>query len=312
MRKARSALCGDAHPHTLAAENAMDVTTKAARQGTSEEVIDAHHHLWRYTPDEYGWIDDSMAALRRDFLPADLEEALRSAGVDGAVTVQARQTLEETRWLLELARGCSAMRGVVGWAPIAAQDFTAILEPLRDEPKLKGLRHVVQAEPDGFLDGEAFNRGVRALAGTGLVYDVLIFERQLPEAIRFVDRHPNQSFVLDHVAKPKIAAGDLEPWATHMRELAKRPNVACKVSGMVTEDNWSAWTEQSLRPYLEVTAEAFGPSRLMAGSDWPVCLVASGYAQWWDVLRRFFAEWTEPERAEIFGGTATRVYSLRT
>jgi L-fuconolactonase len=279
------------------------VTVKSA-------VIDAHHHLWRYSANEFGWIDDSMAMLRRDFLPEDLVVELSRAKVDGAVTVQARQTLEETRWLLGLARGCSAMRGVVGWAPIAAANFETTLNRLVGEPKLVGLRHVVQAEQDGFLDAIDFNRGIRALRGSGLAYDVLIFERQLEEAIRFVDRHPQQVFVLDHAAKPKIASGKVEPWRSRIRELSRRTNVVCKISGMVTEDSWLGWSIESLRPYLDVVVETFGPERLMAGSDWPVCLVATEYGRWWGVLREYFAGYSAGEQANIFGETAVRTYGL--
>ena len=274
-------------------------------------VIDSHHHLWRYTAKEFGWIDDSMAPLRRDFSTEDLMAELPKAKVDGVVTVQARQTLEETRWLLELAKGSSAMRGVVGWAPIAAADFETSLNAFAAEPKLVGLRHVVQAEPVGFLDSDHFNRGIRIMRGKGLVYDVLIVERQLEEAIRFVDRHPQQVFVLDHAAKPKIAHGEIEPWRGRMRELSKRVNVVCKISGMVTEDSWLRWSIESLRPYLDVVVEAFGPERLMAGSDWPVCLVATEYERWWHVLRDYFADYSEAEQAQIFGGTAMRTYGLK-
>jgi L-fuconolactonase len=276
----------------------------------SSAVIDAHQHFWRYSAEEYCWINDEMAVLRRNFLPDDLMVELAGANVDGVVTVQARQTLEETRWLLELAKGCRAMRGVVGWAPIAAAGFEASLDVLAAEPKLVGLRHVVQAEPDGFLDGADFNRGVRSMHRCGLVYDVLIVERQLEEAIRFVDRHPQQIFVLDHVAKPKIPSGEIEPWRSRMRELSKRANVMCKVSGMVSEDSWSSWSIQSLRPYLDVVVEAFGAGRLMAGSDWPVCLVASEYGRWWHVLRNYFGDYSEFEQAQIFGATSIRTYGL--
>jgi L-fuconolactonase len=273
--------------------------------------IDAHHHLWRYAAEEYGWIDDAMAALQRDFLPEDLLAEMRVAGVDGAVAVQARQTVEETRWLLKLAAGCDAIRGVVGWGPIAAPEFAAVMEEFSHTPKLKGLRHIVQAEADErFLLREEFNRGIRAIRGTGLVYDVLIYERQLPQAIEFVDLHPAQAFVLDHVAKPRIREGVLEPWASRIRELAKRENVSCKVSGIVTEADWSKWTPETLRPYLDVVVEAFGLQRLMAGSDWPVCLVACGYTQWFGVLEEYFAKFSEAERAAVFGATAKRVYNL--
>jgi L-fuconolactonase len=277
----------------------------------NHSVIDAHHHLWRYSASEYEWIDDSMAALRRDFLPAEFIDQLATAGIDGAVTVQARQTLEETQWLLELANRYKEILGVVGWASIASRDFATSLDALAANPKLVGLRHVVQAEPQGFLDSEDFNRGIRAIHGAGLIYDLLIAEHQLADAIRFVDRHPQQIFVLDHIAKPKIAAGAIEPWRTQLQELSTRNNVCCKLSGMVTEDSWTHWSIESLRPYLDIVVSTFGPDRLMAGSDWPVCLVASEYTQWWHVLRNYFADFSDDERADIFGQTAARTYNLK-
>jgi len=274
------------------------------------ERIDAHHHLWRYSPEEYGWIDDAMLMLRRDFLPEELTAEMWAAGVDGAIAVQARQTIEETRWLLDMAERTDAIRGVVGWAPIATAGFAEAIEELRGRPKLKGLRHIVQAEWDEFLLREDFNRGITAMLGSGLVYDVLIYERQLLPAIQFVDRHPEQMFVLDHIAKPRIREAVLEPWASRLRELARRKNVVCKVSGLVTEADWEAWTPQTLRPYLDVVVEAFGPRRLMVGSDWPVCLVACGYRQWFDVLGEYFRGFSELEREAIFGMTAKQVYRL--
>jgi L-fuconolactonase len=275
----------------------------------SYKVIDAHHHLWRYSASEYGWIDDKMAALRKDFLPAEIAAVFAEAGVDGGIAVQARQTVEETQWLLELARNCPTIRGVVGWAPIAASNFASSIAALATDPKLVGLRHVVQAEPQGFLDDTSFNRGIDAMQKTNLAYDLLLVESQLEEAIRFVDRHPQQVFVLDHLAKPKIVARELEPWRTRMRELSKRSNVSCKLSGMVTEDDWSRWSKDSLQPYLDVVVDAFGVDRLMAGSDWPVCLVAVSYSQWWQVLREYFAGFSENERAAIFGTTAIKIYN---
>ena len=276
------------------------------------ERIDAHHHLWRYTPHEYEWIDESMGLLRRDFLPDDLVREIAAAEIDGTVAVQARQTLEETRWLLELADECDAIRGVVGWAPIAGDDFPGVMEEFAERPKLKGLRHVIQGEKDeNFILREDFNAGIRALRGSGLVYDILIYERHLPQTIEFVDRHPEQVFVLDHIAKPRIAEGLIEPWAGAIRELAKRGNVWCKVSGMVTEADWSSWSAETLRPYLDVVVEAFGPGRLMVGSDWPVCLVASDYGRWFGVLRDYFARFSEREQEFVFGETAVEVYGLK-
>ncbi len=292
------------------AEQHDRIAEMIASPSARSEVVDAHHHLWRYSAAEYDWIDDSMATLRRDFLPTDLMAELANARIDGTVTVQARQTIEETRWLLELAHSCEAIRGVVGWAPIANEDFEASLPALASDTKLVGLRHVVQAEPDGFLDDANFNRGIRALRTAGLAYDLLIVERQLEEAIRFVDRHPQQTFVLDHIAKPKIAAGEIEPWRNRMIDMSKRSNVCCKLSGMVTEDSWSRWSIESLRPYLDTVVETFGVNRLIAGSDWPVCLVATSYAGWWQLLRDYFAAFSEDERAKIFGVTAKSIYQL--
>jgi len=275
------------------------------------QTIDAHHHLWRYTPSEYDWIDENMQVLRRDFMPDDLKVAMRSAAVDGAVAVQARQTLDETRWLLDSAETNDEIRGVVGWAPIAGAEFPGVMEEFDGRPKLKGLRHVIQGEKDeNYILREDFNAGIRALAGSGLVYEILIYERHLPQTIEFVDRHPEQVFVLDHIAKPLIAAGIVEPWATRMRELAKRENVWCKISGMVTEADWKTWTPETLKPYMEVAVEALGPKRLMVGSDWPVCLVACSYERWWQMLREYFAEFSDAERAQVFGGNAIQVYGL--
>lgn len=272
--------------------------------------IDAHHHLWEYGPD-YGWISDAMSVIKRDFLPPDLKKEIDAAGIDGVVSVQARQTLEETRWLLELASQNPFMKGVVGWAPLADPHVTEVLARLSGQPKLKGVRHVVQDEPDDkFILGSDFNRGVKALERTGLVYDILIFERHLPYAIQFVDRHSRQVFVLDHIAKPKIKEHVISPWRENMKELAKRPHVYCKLSGMVTEADHAGWTEADLKPYIETALEAFGAKRLMFGSDWPVCLLAAGYRRWVDVVAKATAGLTQNEKDRFWGGTAAEAYKL--
>jgi L-fuconolactonase len=273
--------------------------------------IDAHHHLWRYNATEYGWLTDEMKAMRRDFLPKDLMAELAGAGIDGTVAVQARQTLDETRWLLDLADECEAIRGVVGWAPIAGEDFPGVMEEFEHRTKLKGLRHVIQAEPDeNYILRADFNAGIEAMQGSGLVYDILIYDRHLPQTIEFVDQYPDQVFVLDHIAKPQIAAALMEPWSENLHELALRKNVWCKVSGLVTEAEWKSWNIETLRPYLDTVVDAFGANRLMAGSDWPVCLVATEYKAWFEVLRSYFAAFSDSERDAIFGGTATQVYGL--
>lgn len=274
-------------------------------------TIDTHHHFWRYSPNEYAWIGDKMGALRRDFLPDDLAPELARAGVDGVVSVQARQTLVETTWLLDLAARHSFIKGVVGWVALAAPDVADKLARLAANPKLKGVRHVVQAEPDdAFLERDAFNRGVAALAPLGLVYDILIVARQLPAAIHFVDRHPHQRFVLNHLAKPPIKSGVREPWAARIRDLARRPNVWCKLSGMVTETDFSTGHDADLRPYFDVVLEAFGPQRLLFGSDWPVCLAACDYGRWHSTVARWIGTLSVEEQFRIWGGTAREVYSL--
>jgi L-fuconolactonase len=271
--------------------------------------IDSHHHLWRYDPVAFDWIPDSMPGLRRDFLLPELEEEMREARVDGSIVVQARQTLEETMWLLETAKG-SSIYGVVGWAPIAAPEFPHVLDGLRKNPLLKGLRHIVQAEPEGFLLRPEFQRGIRNLQGSGLVYDLLVYAPQLPEAIRFVDLHPDQPFVLDHGGKPQIASGEIESWRRDLRELATRPNVVCKVSGLVTEADADAWTPGQLGAYFEAMLEAFGAERLIIGTDWPVCMSRCSYKDWWTIVEDWVRPLTPSEQAQILGGNAVRVYQL--
>jgi L-fuconolactonase len=277
-------------------------------------VIDSHHHFWHYNTDEFGWIYDEMSVIRRDFLPEDLRRSATEAGVDGVVSVQARQTLEETNWLLELAeQNADFIRGVVGWVPLISADVGGQLRQLAStHPKLKGVRHVLQGEADDrYMLRDDFNRGVSHLAALNLAYDILIFERHLPQTIEFVDRHSaDQRFIVDHIAKPRIKSNELEPWRTNIRELARRPNVFCKVSGMVTEADFRAWTPQELRPYFDAVLEAFGPRRLMFGSDWPVCLVACGYARWRDVVETFAEGLTKDEKAQLFGETAKRAYLI--
>ena len=272
--------------------------------------IDSHHHFWKYDPVEYGWIGPDMRGLQRDFLLADLEKETASAGIDGVVSVQARQTVEETAWLLEVAGGSDLVKGVVGWVPLISPTVEADLERFAAHGKLKGVRHVLQGEPDDYMLHEDFNAGIRALKASGLVYDILIFERQLPPSITLVDRHPAQTFVLDHVAKPRIKDGLFEPWNQNIRVLARRPNVYCKLSGMVTEADWSGWSDEQLRPYVDTVLEAFGPARLMFGSDWPVCLVASTYPGWRETVASLTEQLSTDERARLFGGTAMEAYSL--
>ncbi len=274
-------------------------------------TIDAHQHFWHYTAEEYAWIDDTMPILRRDFLPADLQAATEGCGIDGVVTVQARQTMKETHWLLDLASRNEFIRGVVGWCPLLDPRLRDILEPLSKNEKLKAVRHVLQDEPDErYVLRDDFNLGVSQLKEFDLAYDILVFERHLPHVIEFVKRHPNQIFVLDHMAKPRIRDGALSPWRENLNRLAEFPNVCCKISGMVTEADHDAWRDEDLVPYFDVVLKAFGPQRLLFGSDWPVCLTATTYRRWFSVVRKQIAALSASEQGAILGGTAARVYRL--
>jgi len=270
--------------------------------------IDAHQHFWKYEPAQFGWIDESMAAIRRDFLPGDLRAAIAPTSIQRTIAVQACQTIAETAWLLDLAdSNDDLIAGVVGWVPLISQKVEGDLERLAARPMLRGIRHVLQAEPDDrYMLRRDFQRGLMLLRRFGLTYDILIYERHLPVAIELVDRHPEQPFVVDHIAKPRIKDRGLDPWRTHIRELARRENVVCKLSGVVTEADSACWTEDGIRPYLETVLEAFGPSRLMFGSDWPVCLVACAYARWGAIVESLVGS----DRDQIFGGTARAFYGI--
>ena len=271
-------------------------------------VIDSHQHFWLYDARTYGWIDETMTALRRDFLPDDLGPLLTPEGVDATIAVQARQDEEETAWLLDLASRYGFIRGVVGWVDLQAADVESRVERLADTPRLVGVRHVVQAEPDGFLHRAAFHRGMKAVERCDLVYDVLIYARQLPEAVRFVTAFPRQRFVLDHLGKPDVRGNGLLEWSRRLQELAEVPQVWCKLSGLVTEADWQSWTPAGLRPYLDTALDAFGPSRLMFGSDWPVCTVAASYHEVLALVREAISEYSADEQAQMLGRTAEEVY----
>ncbi|SEC41844.1 amidohydrolase family protein [Terriglobus roseus] len=273
--------------------------------------VDAHHHLWHYNVDEFSWIEDEAAALRRDFLLADFEAALKEAHVDASVVVQARQSLSETLWLLKCAEQSESIGGVVGWVPLNDSDkLSKALDELSSHRTFVGAREILQDKPDGFLMDSALTEGMRQLTQRDITYDLLIRASQLEEAIRFVDLHPNQKFVLDHAGKPRIAQGEVEPWAGLLRDLGRRHNVFCKLSGLATEAKRDGWTAADLAPYLDTCLGAFGPQRCMAGSDWPVCLVATSYSAWWQSLERWVDSMSADEQQQIMGGTACLFYGL--
>jgi L-fuconolactonase len=274
--------------------------------------IDAHQHFWCYNGREYGWMGPGMDILKKDHLPPDLSPLLQSAGFDGTIAVQARQVLEETRWLLELADQYPFIKGVVGWVDLRSPQLRQQLEPLAAHPKLRGVRHVVHDEPDDqFMLREDFVRGIGLLAEFGLTYDLLLFPKHLPVACELAKQFSGQRFVLDHIAKPLIKDGILEPWATDLRKLAAFPNVFCKVSGMVTEANWRVWQPSDFAPYLDVVFGAFGVKRIMIGSDWPVCTVSADYGQVMSIVMDYIHQFSFDEQKMVLGENARSFYEIQ-
>jgi L-fuconolactonase len=274
--------------------------------------IDAHQHFWQYDPAEHAWMTDKLAALRRDFMPPDLKPLLQTLDFDGCVTVQVRQNIDETRWLLDLADRHDFIRGVVGWLDLRSPDLRLQLDHFAGHPKLVGVRHIVQDEPDdSFMLRDDFRRGIAQLAAFGLTYDVLVYPRQLPAAIKLVEEFPSQPFVLDHIAKPPIAEGGLAPWESDLRRLARLPNICCKLSGMVTEARWKARQPGDFQRYLDVVFEAFGPERLMIGSDWPVCTLAAEYASAMGIVLDYIRQAPPAVQAGILGENCAHFYGLK-
>ncbi|WP_282124157.1 amidohydrolase family protein [Algibacter mikhailovii] len=274
-------------------------------------VIDSHQHFWHYEPAKHSWIDDDMSAIRRDFLPADLQKVYRENGIDACVAVQADQTLAETDFLIDLAVKNDFIKGVVGWVDLRNESVNTDLEKYSHHQKVKGFRHVVQGEPDhNFLLRSNFLRGISALEKYNYTYDILIFPHQLGATLEFVKRFPNQKFVIDHMAKPYIKDGFFDGWANQMQAIAKYENVSCKVSGMITEADYNTWTEAQLSPYLDLVFSAFGTDRILYGSDWPVCLVAGNYNQVKNIVTNFIAALSEDEKAKVMGKNAIKFYNL--
>ncbi|MBG87200.1 MAG: amidohydrolase [Verrucomicrobiales bacterium] len=273
--------------------------------------IDSHQHFWNYDAVDYSWISEELAVLKRNFTPADLKEELGSVGIDCCVAVQARQTVEEGRWLCSLADDNDFIKGVVGWVDLCSEDADRQMEKLNAHPRFVGVRHVVQDEEDDrFIVGENFMRGISLLEKYELRYDILIFPKQLPATLEFVKQFPDQPFVLDHIAKPLIKDAIIEPWELHIRELARFSNVMCKVSGMVTEADWKGWEVEHFDPFLDVVLDAFGPDRLMYGSDWPVCTLAGSYKQAHSLALRLAEQLSESEQEKFWGGNAAKFYGL--
>ena len=273
--------------------------------------IDSHQHFWHYTEEEYGWISDEMSNLRQSFLPKDLAPLLGLLEFEGAIAVQARQSLEETEFLLKLAEQNSIIKGVVGWLDLCSADVLSQLEKYAGNPYLKGIRHIVQDEPDDqFMLRTDFKRGIGLLKEFGLTYDLLVYPKQLPAAIELVKQFPDQPFVLDHIGKPDIKNGVMNPWKQDIQQLALFENVSCKISGMVTEADLLNWKTSDFKPYLDVVFEAFGTDRIMIGSDWPVCTASRDYKTVMEIVLQYLESYSPKDQEKVLGNNCLTFYGV--
>jgi L-fuconolactonase len=272
--------------------------------------IDSHQHFWKYDPSVDLWITDDMSVIKNDFLPEKLEPLLKSAGFDGCIAVQSRQTEDDTDFLLGLAEQNDFIKGVVGWVDLCSPDLDETLSHYSRFKKLKGFRHVLQAEPPGFMTDKSFINGVNKLHHYNFTYDLLITNNQLSEALKFVDQISDTSIVIDHLAKPAIKSKERSTWKTNMASMAVFPNVFCKVSGMVTESDWANWKQDDFIPYIDGVMEAFGTERMLYGSDWPVCLLAASYQQQADIVLKYISDLPAADREKVLGLNAVKFYNL--
>ena len=272
--------------------------------------IDTHVHFWQYDKVRDAWITDSMKILQQDYLPQTIAGTLRRNGINGCIAVQADQSELETLFLMELSKSHDIIKGVVGWVDLQNENIEERLRYFSQYHVIKGWRHIVQGEPDDFLLKPAFQRGISALQSYNYTYDILIYPRQLKTALEFVSKFPEQKMVIDHCAKPEIAEKKTDEWAGLMKEIAKSPNVYCKLSGLFTEAKWKQWSPAEFYPYLDVVFKAFGTERLLFGSDWPVILLSGMYVQWKSLLEKYMENFDKEEKEKVFGGNAVRFYNL--
>lgn len=273
--------------------------------------IDSHQHFWQYNPAEHTWMTDAMQVLKQDFMPTDLGPLLNQIGFDGCIAVQARQSVEETNWLLKLADENDFIKGVVGWVDLRSANIYDEFSGYSKQRKLVGVRHVVHDEPDdNFMLLPAFQNGIAALKDFDLTYDLLLFPKHLPIAVTLVEKFPEQKFVVDHIAKPFISNKKISPWKEYLKELAMHPNVYCKLSGMVTEAKWNDWKEDEFEQYLDIVTEAFGTNRLMIGSDWPVCTLSGDYASTMNIVIHYAHQFSKEISDGILGGNCINFYKI--
>lgn len=275
-------------------------------------VIDSHQHFWNYKPSKHNWIDDSMSLIRKDFMPPDLKKVYDKNKIDGCITIQVDQTLEETNFLLDLSKKNTFIKGIVGWVDLRASNIDNTLKHYSNYKKIKGFRHIVQDEEDhNFLLRPEFLRGISYLEKYDYVYDILIFPHQLETTLEFVKKFPNHKFIIDHIAKPYIKDGLYDKWARLMSEISKCENVFCKMSGMITEADYNLWTPEQITPYMDLILTSFGSKRILFGSDWPVCLVAGSYKKVKELVTNFISKLSENEKTNIMGKNAINLYNIK-
>ena len=273
-------------------------------------IIDSHQHFWKYHPQNHAWINEDMKIIQKDFLPEELSSIFDKEHIDGCVSVQVDQTEAETQFQIELAKDNPFIKGVVGWINLMNPSIEAALEKYHDQPIVKGFRHILQGEATGFMLQPKFINGLKVLAKKNYTFDLLIYRHQIPEALDLLKDLDDLKIVIDHIAKPDIKNSHITEWAKNIKALANYPNVYCKISGMTTEADWKNWTAEDLTPYLDIVVEAFGTNRLMFGSDWPVCLVASSYHQWLRTVKDYFSTFTKEEQAKIFAANCESFYTF--
>ncbi len=273
--------------------------------------IDSHQHFWQYSLAEHTWMTDAMQVLKQNFMPTDLGPLLNQIGFDGCIAVQARQSIEETNWLLKLADENDFVKGVVGWVDLRSPNIDEVLSGYANQKKLVGVRHVVHDEADdNFMLQPAFQNGIAALKEFNLNYDLLLFPKHIPVALQLVEKFPEQYFVVDHIAKPFISKKEFSPWKEDLKELAKHPNVFCKLSGMVMEAKWNDWKEDDFKQYLDIVTESFGTNRIMIGSDWPVCTLSGNYSSTMSIVINYANQFSKEISDGILGGNCINFYKL--
>jgi len=274
--------------------------------------IDAHQHFWLYDPKRDSWITDEMSVIQRDFLPNDISKTLKENNIDGVVAVQADQSHQETKFLVELSQVYKMIKGVVGWVDLRSSNIDTYLEDFRRHDIIKGFRHVIEGEPDGdFLIKDDFLRGIESLTAFDYTYDLLIRPRHYQSTLECVRSNPNQKFMLDHIAKPPIKSQEFEDWAVFIEDLASCPNVLCKVSGLATEADWKNWQLDHFSQYIDHVIKSFGKDRFCFGSDWPVCLLAASYEQSIEIVQDKLKDFTTEEQNQFWGGNAVKFYNLK-